>query len=536
MDKEVADCSQEDLPGQLDRAWDLFAALETHAAYWKVRTLEDTQDRAAKDSSAEIDADQTVVRSSIEARLRSVPPTEIDSLGKYAYLARTVQADQAHLLAPDAEQYRSVVTARVLGDIADSYDALIEQIDKTVGPAARDVAERRSRALKQDSEYMDSAPVAASLLNTLVDVENRDAVARGFSDAAVRKYDSLRLTDAMVESMLAAVGTQADAYRHYQQVLANRAQKKLGVSAVSPSDLSAAVSTPTHFAWAEGRALILGALQPLGQDYVSRFEDLLTPANGRLDLSGGAHRSPRGTSIAAYDAPVALYVGNYDGTLSKLSTVAHEGGHAIHRELMNVSGIPIYQRTGPHFLNEGYAIFNELLLLDYAARMAKTRAQREEALERFLAKLSLELYVSAEETGFERSLYAANSHGKRLDQNAVDDLYRQSISPFEYWPISKAGTARAWMQKSLIFEDPLYLVNYLYAAAVAVALYEQSGSDPSFAGKYDRLLRRGFDADPKPLLLSIGIDLSNPDLIASAARLLRTKTDELESLYNADAQ
>jgi oligoendopeptidase F len=533
-EKDLSACPENELSAQLDRAWKVVAVLERHAAYWKVKTLEDREDKEAKNVAAEVEADQTAVRAAIEARLGSIQPDQIPALGKYAYLVRTVQADESHALEPNAQRYREAVTVRVLGDTADSYDALAGRLEKSVEPAGSDLAARRSRAAAEDSAYGGAAPVAAALLNTLVDMENREAVAEGYANAAERKYASLRLTDTMVNAMLASVEAQAGAYQHYEEVLAKHAQERLGVPAVSSSDVALAATAPSHLSWSDGQALILGALRPLGEDYTRRFANLLDPANGRLDLSGGAHRSPRGTSIAVFDGPVALYVGNYDGSLAKLSTVAHEGGHAIHRELMNDSGIPIYERTGPHFLNEGYAILNELLLLDYAAKTAQTRQAREAALERLLAKISLELYVSAEETRFERDLYVANSKGQPLDRVAVDEIYRRSVRPLEYWPVSDIGTSRAWMRKSLIYEDPLYLVNYLYAAVIAVALYEKAQSNPGFAADYDALLRRGFDADPLELLSSIGVDLNKADLVTSAAHLLRAKSDELEELYRQD--
>jgi oligoendopeptidase F len=151
------------------------------------------------------------------------------------------------------------------------------------------------------------------------------------------------------------------------------------------------------------RQLILDSFQPLGADYTRRFADLLDRAKGRLDLTGGSNRAHTGTSITAYDAPVASYFSGYDGSLKSVSTIAHEGGHAIHRELMNASRIPAYERTGPHYLFEGFAIFHELLLLDHATKVAKTPTEREYALERLLWKLSAELFMSAQETAFERS-------------------------------------------------------------------------------------------------------------------------------------
>ncbi len=56
-----------------------------------------------------------------------------------------------------------------------------------------------------------------------------------------------------------------------------------------------------------------------------------------------------------------------------------------------------------------------------------------------------------------------------LDRAKIDSLYQQSIAPYEYWTVSDLGQSRGWMRKELVFEDPLYLVNYLYASVIAVA-------------------------------------------------------------------
>ena len=202
---------------------------------------------------------------------------------------------------------------------------------------------------------------------------------------------------------------------------------------------------------------------------------------------------------------------------------------------MNAGGAPIYEHSGPNYFSEGFAIFNELLLLDHATEVAKTPTEKEYALERLLWKLSVELFVSAEETGFERSLYTQTIGQPLLDRAKIDSLYQASIAPYEYWTVADVGRSRGWMRKALIFEDPLYLVNYLYASVIAVALFDKSHTDPRFATKYEALLRRGFDSEPQAILASIGIRLDDPLLIRPAAHLLTEKTDELQRLYGQES-
>ena len=534
LEKELAASTAASLGKDLDTAEQTMIALQRHAAYLRVQVLENTQDQDAKAAGAAVNADESVLEAAMRSRLRQVPPNQFANLGRYAYLAELAQKDATHDFSADAERYRGAVTAPFEQSIADAYDRTIDTIGSNKGITSPDFAMRRAAIASRNEAYDQAAPVTATLLASLIEIENRDAAAQGYANAAARKYSSLGLSTTLIDQTLSEVQAEAPVYRHYEQVLAEHAARKLGVPSILSAEQDFAYTQSPQISFAEGRKLILDSFQPLGLDYTRRFAALLDPANGRLDLTGGSHRAHTGTSITAYDAPVAFYFSGYDGSLKSVSTIAHEGGHAIHRELMNASGIPVYERTGPHYLFEGYAIFNELLLLDHATQVAKTPVEREYALERLLWKLSAELFMSAEETTFERSLYTEASDHPLLDRVKIDEIYRKSIEPYEYWPMSDVGNSREWMRKSLLFEDPLYLVNYLYAAVVAVALFDRSHSDPDFAAKYETLLRRGFDAPPQALLASLNIRLDDPSLVKAASRLFQAKTDQLQSLYQAE--
>ncbi len=534
LEKELAAASPASLAKDLDAAEQTIIALQRHAAYLRVQALENTGDRNAKAAGGAVNADESILDAAMRSRLRQVPPDQIARLGRYADLAKLAQEDTAHDFSANAERYRGAVTAPFEGSIADAYNRLINTISSNTGITSPDLATHRAAIASRNEAYDHAAPVTATLLASLIEIENRDAAAQGYANAAARKYSSLGLSTTLIDQTLWEVQAEAPVYRRYEQVLAEHAARKLGVPSILSAEQEFAYTPSQQIFLAEGRQLILDSFQPLGQDYTQRFAALLDPSNGRLDLTGGSHRAHTGTSITAYDAPVALYFGGYDGSLKSVSTIAHEGGHAIHRELMNASGVAIYKRTGPHYLFEGFAIFNELLLLDHATQAAKTPTEHEYALERLLWKMSAELFMSAEETAFERSLYTEASGHPLLDKVSIDAIYRKSIAPYEYWPMSEVGNSREWMRKSLLFEDPLYLVNYLYAAVVAVALYDRAHADPDFAGKYETLLRRGFDVPPSTLLASMNIRLDDPALVKAASRLFQAKTEELQSLYQAE--
>lgn len=292
----------------LDGADDLFIALQRHLAYIKVQALENSDDQTLRAGGDQIAAAQTQLDAAVAERLRHVATAEVASLGHYAYLAQQIKGDASHGFSPDAESYRGAVTLPLEASLSDSYDRAIESLGKS-GKAlsSPDTATRRAALAARKVSYDQAAPVVATLLGTLIELENRDAIAQGYTNAPDRKYASLGLNSVLVDNMVASVQSQASVYRHYEQVRTEHTAKTLGVPVALSEEQDMASAGANQISLAEARAMILASLKPLGPDYTRRFAALLDPANGRLDLAGGGHRAETGTSISAYDAPTGLY-------------------------------------------------------------------------------------------------------------------------------------------------------------------------------------------------------------------------------------
>jgi oligoendopeptidase F len=289
--------------------------------------------------------------------------------------------------------------------------------------------------------------------------------------------------------------------------------------------------TPPPSNFQRSRDVILKALEPLGPDYVSQFAWLLDPANGALDLPEGQNRYRGGFSLGFPSVPVMLYVGGYDASPAKNATVIHEGGHAIQRKYLDA--VSPYYVSGPRFLFEASAIFNEMLLLDEEEREASSPAEKIYFQERFLDKLAHEVFTSAEEGAFELGLYSDVAAGRIADARDLDALNGRIIGDYELFSAAEPGMKGGWMKKKLMFEDPLYLINYLYAALVACKFYELDKADPKdFQARYVAFLKEGFDLPADALLkkhFDFGLD-ANP-LFEGVVKLMTERVTALEAAY-----
>lgn len=542
----LAKVSDERLLEELENAEKILISVQRHAAYARLQVLQNVDDTSMAAAQSQMGGDVSAIRSAVDNRLSQIKPEQVPLLGRFAKqaeeLLQNAKENQAHRFSPDIALYRSKVVLAFQKDVARNYAAQIEKIEQAskasgaptnaAAPNPEDLIRRRAQLSQTTQAYAKQAASVASLLASQIDVFNRDALAQAYANAAERKYSSIGMDTASVTASLQAFVDAAPAYRRYQNLLREHSKQVLHLDKVDPADLALSFRRAKPLNFDEARQMIIEALSPIGPDYRSRFTQLLDPANGRLSLSGGIHRSAAaGTSVAVYDAPLAVYMGKFDGSLKSVSTLAHEGGHAIHRELMNESGLITYLRNGPPYLFEAHGILNDLLLLNYAAEHAVTKEQKIAALEALLEKISLEIFGSAQETMFEHSMYESASKRGLLSPQEIDHLYREAIAPYDIWQRSDDEIAQAWMQKSHVFDDPLYYVNYLYSGLCAFTLFSKITEEPAFADSYFTLLKRGFDAPPERLLASLDIDLKNRKLLEKALHIFTKKTDELEKLY-----
>src|SRR5258708_233967 len=77
----IPSAKPDSLPALLETTEQVLIALQRHAAYLRVHTLEDTADQEARAAADAITADRSVLDSTLRDRLRQVPRDHIATLG-----------------------------------------------------------------------------------------------------------------------------------------------------------------------------------------------------------------------------------------------------------------------------------------------------------------------------------------------------------------------------------------------------------------------------------------------------------------------
>jgi oligoendopeptidase F len=453
-----------------------------------------------------------------------------ERLDAYLYLRYASDTQHAELLheeealEADFEKrtaFLRTALARIDPARAQRYAAFVERVRRSASPLTvheSEIVEGLAPALTGwpgelytalTERKETSRELYAFALVRLVQARTRVAQLRGFPDAATEAYRSADFTRADSQRLLDAVAVEAPAYVEFQKKRA----------AAPP------ITAAPQYSFDEAQAHLLAALAPLGRPYTGELASLLDPDNGRIDIASNEHRLRSGFSKGFPGTTSVFFMTGFTGSYRDLRVIAHEGTHAVERQLQTRSGVmPVYA-SGPKFLMEALAITAELLLPRYLYEHETDRERRRFFLTQLLTSKGLSiLFRTAAEADLEERIYDGVMSGELTNAGDFDAL---TVKTFARYGITVPP--EEWTRIALLFEDPFYDINYTWADLVAVQLFKNAIADPNgFAERYSRALAAGFDRPADAWVQQwLGIDLRDPRLVKQALEALQPYVDSL---------
>jgi len=556
----VAPADASALLAYLQGAESLLAQLQRHHSYLLLRASRDIDNRADADADDEVGNAIDRLLTTIQVALRSFGGAAFaqdaaahPALNRYAYLLVQAEREAAHQLPNDQQAVLDELAAPALANLWNLYQQTVRSTPfAKIGTGGGELdAKKDARVLAFNPDrsvrhaawqarwdgYASRSDIYASILLGVVRLGDRVARLQHFPDAPSSVYFRRNLDRKNVSEALAAIESHADLLKRYQRLRAQHVTAMAGIVDVRSWDLSlpAPGFTVPRMTLEQTRAAALSALAPLGLDYVEHYRQLLDPANGRVDV--GAEQGKRtngGFSVGAPGVPSGLFVESYGpGLIGDSRVIVHEGGHAVHRQLMTESAVSPFYTRGPNWMFEAFAVLNEFLLYDHLYQTSTDPQAQAYYLEALIDNIVFQLFGSAEEGTLEQSIYDGVIAGQIKNAADLDALTLSIWNKYEIWPALEPELAHTWATKSLLVQDPLYLVNYLYAGLLATKMFDMSKHDAAaFQKRYADLLRNGFYAQPEELLRTFfGRDLPQHALVEDGMNILQQRMESLAKVY-----
>lgn len=353
------------------------------------------------------------------------------------------------------------------------------------------------------------------------------------TEAELRHYDSaLAMTlyeddvpPSVYDSLLESV------HRHLPLLHRYYAKKKelLGLTEQHMYDvyLPLIKGTAKTYTFEEAKELCIASVAPLGEDYQTiyrkAFEERWMDVYPREGKAGGAYSS------GSYESRPYILL-NFNGTLDSVFTLAHEMGHSMHSYFAKHSNEALYYNY-TIFAAEVASTFNELLLLDYLTKHAKTEEEKRELLDHHLDSFKSTVYRQTMFAEFEKTVHERIENGESLAGEDYDRLYLElNKKYFGDAMISDPEIAYEWMRIPHFYSN-FYVYKYATGFTAATVLSQKvlhGGQEDVDA--YFAFLKDGAHHFPIEQLKMAGCDMTDPKTVDSALSVFAGLVEKVEAI------
>ena len=306
-------------------------------------------------------------------------------------------------------------------------------------------------------------------------------------------------------------------------------KKALGVETLEVWDLYAPLVEPTmkDIAWEDAKKIVGDALEPLGEEYVKLywkgFDDGWVDVYETVGKRGGAY------SWGTYSSKPYLSL-NYDGTLSDVSTLAHEYGHSIHSYLTRHTQPYVYgsYRT---FIAEVASMTNEAILFQKMLKETKSKQEKIYLLQTYLDMFRGSFFRQASFADFEMQAHAMVESGSGLTKESLNKLYADVYKTYYGDAVNVDPlNASEWSRiPHFLRNDNFYVYQYAtsFAAATALAKMILEEGEPA-RQRFLTMLKSGSNDYPIELLKKAGVDMTTPQPVYDTLTVFEGLVSELE--------
>lgn len=357
---------------------------------------------------------------------------------------------------------------------------------------------------------------------------------RGFQTVLQRRNLSEEMPDETVDLLFKTV---SDNYKLYQRYLKtklklikkNHQQNNLKERLDIWNIFAPVTQTAKSYDFNKALELFLKTLKSFDPEMEAMAENLFL--NSQVDVFPKPGK--RGGAYACYEKNFESRVLlNFTGTLSDVTTIAHEIGHAIHGMLSQKQPGAVFSTS--LCLAETASVFNEMIFFQALLKDLHTREEKLELLNSRLQDIFSTIFVQIMYACFERECHQSFFEGKDLGYTDFNHIWRKNqeslfgeIVDFH----SNKDKAVSWSGIGHFFRTPFYVYSYAFGSLLTFSLYEiylEQGRD--FVERYKAILSAGGGTTPYKLLLSNGIDITSESFFEKGIKVIENLLSDFEQL------
>jgi oligoendopeptidase F len=386
----------------------------------------------------------------------------------------------------------------------------------------------RKRAFHQFyTEFQDHQYTLASSLAYSVKADVFRARARNYPSALEAALFSDDVPVSVYDGLIKSVRSNLKPLFHYFELR----RRVLGLTELHHYDtyVPMVAEIETKISFDEAIEKVLGALQPLGKEYVNALAEGLRDSRwcDRYETKG---KRSGAFSSGSYSAPPYILMNYKDDVFADVYTLAHEAGHSMHSWFSQKSQ-RFQDYDYPIFLAEVASTFNEELLTHFLLEQTTDPKMRAYIINRQIDDIRGTLFRQTMFAEFEKVIHAVEESGDALTIDIFKTEYRKLLAAYFAENFVIDSQLELECLRIPHFYSAFYVYKYATGISAAVALSEKVlAKETGAVERYLGFLKSGGSKFPLETLKEAGVDMSTSAPIESALRLFERRLNELEQL------
>ena len=542
--KELSDRPIEDalcLEKWLKDLSELEAFISEDACWRQIKMTCDTTDKSLEEAfnffCMEIQPKMQPYADALNKKLMACPFTQsLDKDTYFTYLRAVQKSIDLFRTENIAIQAELSVMQQQYGAIAGKMTITHEGQEYTLQQAAQfleseDRSIRESVYRKIQERRLEDKTAMHDLFSSLIQKRHQVAVNAGFENYRDYKFVELGRFDY----------TKEDCYQFHEAVKLHvlplidkiyaRKKQKLGLEVLKPWDTEAEpAGTKPLRPFTDGKDLYEKSVACFEQLHPF-FADCLKKMNSlkHFDLESRKGKAPGGYNCPLAESGAPFIFMNAAGQMSDVTTMVHEGGHAIHSFLSHHLSLSAFKEY-PMEIAEVASMSMELFSMDHWQSFFDNETDLNRAKEHQLERTITIFPWIAIIDKFQHWVYEHPAHTiEERTQTWTSILKEFSTGSIDYTGLDEFR-AIGWQRQLHLFEVPFYYIEYGIAQLGAIGMWMQYQQNPSAAlENYMNALALGGTKTLPELYQTAGIEFNfSPNYVKN---LMDFTNAQLEKLY-----
>ncbi len=520
---------------------ELEAFISEDACWRQIKMTCDTTDKSLEEAfnffCMEIQPKMQPYADALNKKLMACPFTKaLDKDTYFTYLRSVQKSIDLFRTENIAIQAELSVMQQQYGAIAGKMTITHEGQEYTLQQAAQfleseDRSIRESVYRKIQERRLEDKIAMHDLFSSLIQKRHQVAINAGFENYRDYKFVELGRFDY----------TKEDCFQFHEAVKLHvlplidkiyaRKKQKLGLDVLKPWDTEAEpAGTKPLRPFTDGKDLYEKSVACFEQLHPF-FADCLKKMNSlkHFDLESRKGKAPGGYNCPLAESGAPFIFMNAAGQMSDVTTMVHEGGHAIHSFLSHNLSLSAFKEY-PMEIAEVASMSMELFSMDHWQSFFDNEADLNRAKEHQLERTITIFPWIAIIDKFQHWVYEHPTHTIEERTNTWTSILKEfSTGSIDYSGLDEFR-AIGWQRQLHLFEVPFYYIEYGIAQLGAIGMWMQYQKNPTVAlENYMNALALGGTKTLPELYKTAGIEFNfSPNYVK---KLMDFTNSQLEKLY-----